>query len=579
MPDPHIPQDLKDSARVIVETKYGPLRGGRTTNGAAVFLEVPYALPPVRFADPQPLPEDYRYEDKDYVNETRRAFPLTSSTAANPITMGKEQASFHTPQKLVDPPEVDATQEFRLSIRKGFGEPSENPLFLNIVSPSHFTAESKFPVTVYIHGGFLQFGSPHELSTQAQYAAVERQRVFINIGYRFSDEPRIDGNFGFKDQWLALCWIRENITAFGGDSENIRLTGLSAGEREVTKEVPDSEMSPVHTAVLQSNAILTVPKTAAELRPQFEALCRALHLDPKAPPILETLRDPARVPAEILMSVIEDDSVGVEYGTFRGCLDGEWMTSDPDPMTWQRCGNLARKLREKGVKVAHPVDGPEDIFPNVLRYYPRPVVEKLMPMYRSLPNSASAEEAQKLMGDILSDGQVHLPVRLFARDFQQAGFPVFRYQIHWTPEQVRRNGLVTHGTDSCLWALRVPIMSISQKEVAVAWLDAIDKELSNLECEGKQTRALNQALTLREDRTIGWVEDRDWDRLMGIAKVLPGEDIHLRRQSGMEGIIGVSQSNSSSSSQDIQATLCKELYTAKVGQQERMKNPKDPQKL
>ncbi|KAI6164473.1 Alpha/Beta hydrolase protein [Pisolithus thermaeus] len=526
MPDPHIPQDLKEGARIIVETTYGPLRGGRTTNGAAVFLEVPYALPPVRFADPQPLPEDYRYEDKDYVYETRHCYQPDNNGQGAGV------------------PAVD---------RKGFGEPSENPLFLNIVSPSHFTAESKFPVTVYIHGGFLQFGSPHELSTQAQYAAVERQRVFVNIGYRLSvlgflasDEPRIDGNFGFKDQWLALCWIRENITAFGGDSENIRLTGLSAGAHSVHQilhhisRLPDGEMSPVHTAVLQSNAILTVPKTAAELRPQFEALCRVLHLDPKAPQILETLRDPARVPPETLMSVIGDNTVGVEHGTFRGCLDGEWMASDPDPMTWQRCGNLTRKLREKGVKgiaighlseewylysIAHPVDGPDDIFPNLLRYYPRPTVEKLMPMYRSLPSSASAEEARKLMGDILSDGQVHLPVRLFARDFQLAGFPVFRYQIHWTPEQVRWNGLVTHGTDSCLWALRVPIMSFPQKEVAVAWLDAIDKEFSILESEGKQTRALNQALTLREDQTIDWEEDRDWHRLMGVAKVLPGEDI------------------------------------------------------
>ncbi|KIK23600.1 hypothetical protein PISMIDRAFT_34672, partial [Pisolithus microcarpus 441] len=250
MLNPHIPQDLKEGTRVIVETKYGPLKGGRTTNGAAVFLEVPYALPPVRFADPKPLPEDYRYEDKDYVYETRHCY--------QPDNNGQGAGKF--PDSIITVPAVD---------RKGFGEPSENPLFLNIVSPPHFTAESKFPVTVYIHGGFLQFGSPHELSTQAQYVAVERQRVFIHIGYRLSvlgflasDEPRIDGNFGFKDQWLALCWIRENIITFGGDPENIRLTGLSAGAHSVHQilhhisHLPDGEMSPIHTAILQSNAIL-----------------------------------------------------------------------------------------------------------------------------------------------------------------------------------------------------------------------------------------------------------------------------------------------------------------------------------
>ncbi len=58
----------------------------------------------------------------------------------------------------------------------------------------------------------------------------------MNIGYRLSafgflasDEPKIDGNFGFKDQWLALSWVRDNIKAFGGNPSDIQLSGLSAG--------------------------------------------------------------------------------------------------------------------------------------------------------------------------------------------------------------------------------------------------------------------------------------------------------------------------------------------------------------
>jgi len=205
----------------------------------------------------------------------------------------------------------------------------------------------------------------------------------------------------------------------------------------------------------------TVPKTSAELRPQFEALCRSLNLDPKAPDVLDTLRDPAKVPAETLMHVIGTDKPGIEYSAYRGCLDGVWMSNDPDPMSWQHSGHLARKLREKGVKgiaigdlpdewyiyaIGHEVNGSRDVLPNLLRWYPRTVAEKLMSLYKTLPESATAEEAKELMGIILSDGQVHVPVRLFARDFQQAGFPVFRYEIHWTPEQVRRNGEQTELT-------------------------------------------------------------------------------------------------------------------------------------
>jgi len=88
----HLHDELAQThERVVVKTRFGPVTGGRSRNGAAVFLgkglitgiirfvsdailsgcsEVPYALPPGRFENPVPLPSDFRYQDRDYITES-----------------------------------------------------------------------------------------------------------------------------------------------------------------------------------------------------------------------------------------------------------------------------------------------------------------------------------------------------------------------------------------------------------------------------------------------------------------------------------------------------------------------------
>ncbi|KAI0077724.1 alpha/beta-hydrolase [Panus rudis PR-1116 ss-1] len=526
----HLQEELQRTGeRVSVETKYGQITGGRALNGAKVFLEVPYALPPQRFQDPEPLPDGYRYESKEYIFE--------SSYAAQPRNDG-QAAGLPFEDKV------------------GLGKPTENPLFVNVVTPPEASPQSKYPVKVYIHGGFLQFGSPHGLSSQAQYVAVARKQVWVNVGYRLSafgflasDEPRVDGNFGFKDQWLALLWVREHIASFGGmfsiywsDPDDIQVSGLSAGAHSVhqllhhASRLPEGVPAPFRSAVLQSNAIVIAPKTPAELRPQFHALCRALKLDPSADDILTKLRDEKLVPWSAITDVIETDAIGLQYGTFRGCFDGTWLSEEP--MGWQRSGEFARALKAKGVRsivmgdlidewflysIAHPITSMRDIEVNLERYYQEDMVKRVLTLYKILPHDAPEQDFRKLFGEVLSEGQVHVPVRLLARDLDNAGFPFLRYEIRWTPEQVRPLGYVTHGTDRSIWALREPVLQPAQVETAQAWLDAVDSEVKKLEEEGKNQHSVLEVLALKEDKTIGWIEDTRWDSMMRLSQVLPGE--------------------------------------------------------
>lgn len=223
----------------------------------------------------------------------------------------------------------------------------------------------------------------------------------------------------------------------------------------------------IDSPTFTDDARRTNPKKPAELRTQFRALCRALDLDPDAPDVLQTLRDPAKVPASAITHVIETDAVGVENGTYRGCLDGTWLPVSPPPMTWQRSGGLARGLRNKGVRsivvgdlteewylyaIAHPLGSVLDIPRNMQRYYPADVVARLIPLYRTLGEDASEDEVKRLFGDMTGDGQVHFPVRLLTRDLMAANFPVVRYEIRWTPEQVR-----PLGEELIMWLAKVDI--------------------------------------------------------------------------------------------------------------------------
>lgn len=126
-------------------------------------------------------------------------------------------------------------------------EISEDNLYLNVWTPAKKTDE-KLPVLVWYFGGGLQWGYPSEMEFDGERLA-RRGIIVVTVNYRlnvfgFISHPEITAenpdkptNFGYLDQQLATQWVKENIEAFGGDSENITIAGQSAGGGSVMAQL------------------------------------------------------------------------------------------------------------------------------------------------------------------------------------------------------------------------------------------------------------------------------------------------------------------------------------------------------
>ena len=136
-------------------------------------------------------------------------------------------------EHLEDPVRLFYKKEYREGSEFTY---SEDCLNLNIYAP--YEAKGA-PVILFFYGGGFDSGlnaeNPFDGSGWAQRGAVA---VMANyrvgpLGYLTHEEIQKkygrDGNFGLDDQLVALRWVREHISAFGGDPDNVTLMGQSAG--------------------------------------------------------------------------------------------------------------------------------------------------------------------------------------------------------------------------------------------------------------------------------------------------------------------------------------------------------------
>ncbi|WAR16079.1 EST2E-like protein [Mya arenaria] len=196
-----------------IETKLGTIKG--KTNSVSFkdnkynvdeYLGIPFAQPPVgklRFKVPKPTE------------------PFTEPFEAT--KMG-----------------LDCVQQDYLSV--GFRSTNEDCLYLNIYVPQGTVDRSGGrAVMVWIHGGGFSMGAGRYYP--GEVLAAHGDVIVVTINYRLGlygflniGDERAPGNQGLFDQRLALQWVKDNIQAFGGDTNSITIFGESAGGISVTAQ-------------------------------------------------------------------------------------------------------------------------------------------------------------------------------------------------------------------------------------------------------------------------------------------------------------------------------------------------------
>lgn len=188
----------------IVETTAGRLRG-REKDDVLLFAGIPYAAPPIgrrRFRAALP------HEGWRGVREAHQFGPAAPQRASG---------------GLINPAPERC---------------DEDCLALNVQTPA--LDDAGRPVLVWIHGGSFRTGQGALPWYNGARFAANGDIVVVTLNYRlgalgftelsrFGDEFATSGCNGLLDQMLALEWVRDNVSRFGGDPAKVTIAGESAG--------------------------------------------------------------------------------------------------------------------------------------------------------------------------------------------------------------------------------------------------------------------------------------------------------------------------------------------------------------
>ena len=219
----------------------GPIKGLHIDPLLLQYRAIPYAHIPRRFAR-----STVAHKLPNPTNDPTRPFDATNTG----------------PSSIQPPNAVELDAKLNQLPSNGFSEQDqdEDCLTVTITAPKHVHSSARLPVLVFIHGGAFFLGSADRpfyspLTFCSRAASTARPLVFVSMNYRLgalgffhsSQAPDlIPANNGLHDQVRCFEWIRNNISGFGGDPENITAIGQSAGGESLSLHNLSGQQTPLY---------------------------------------------------------------------------------------------------------------------------------------------------------------------------------------------------------------------------------------------------------------------------------------------------------------------------------------------
>ncbi|KAJ3338689.1 hypothetical protein HDU93_009173 [Gonapodya sp. JEL0774] len=346
----------------------------------------------------------------------------------------------------------------------------DNCLNLNVWTPEYSVIPSGgLPVMVWVHGGAFRDGSgASPIYDSAELVASSPEPlVVVTVNYRLNvfgflsssqladeDSARGDdgqegvGNWGLWDVIAAFEWVRNNISAFGGNPTNVTAFGESAGAiilHYITLFNPFPGQL-FKRAIYQSGSAETAPPRPLSQKQQvFDLLCTTLSVPMEGRTASEILADlRAKSDKEIVEAVGKIEADPLTPGVMRSepFLDGKLVTIDPRRAI--REGKFDKSVKEmifgdcddEGTMFSQFFIGSLDRpgFEKMLSIFPPDVASLLLSVY--LPAHIAEPKALDVLqaaADFAGDILFHGPVRVAARHAAQHGVKVrlYRWAHHW----------------------------------------------------------------------------------------------------------------------------------------------------